>query len=48
MTALAYAKCHGCGAVVKGEKRKFLNEQTCPRCRAKEAFVVLSKEPSAD
>lgn len=38
------AKCPSCGAVAKAPKVKFLDEQSCPRCRNTVLFVLLFSE----
>lgn len=37
------AKCPACGVVADAPKAMFLEMSTCPKCRAKVLFVILSK-----
>lgn len=37
------AKCWSCGAVVSGQKRKFLGHAPCPRCKARSEFAILGR-----
>ena len=48
MSETVLAKCPSCGVVGKGAKAKFLGELTCPKCRAKVLFVILSRRPGTD
>jgi hypothetical protein len=38
------AKCTSCGRVVEGPKRVLLNNATCPKCKSKVTFVLLSTQ----
>lgn len=35
-------KCSGCGEIVSGKKRAFLSHRTCPMCKRKVDFVLMS------
>ncbi len=48
MNASSLAKCPACGAIVRAAKAKFLREQSCPKCKAVNLFVVIETQPTTD
>lgn len=42
MDDVVRAKCPSCGAIGRAAKIKFLEEHTCPKCRNRVVFVLLS------
>lgn len=44
MGQIVPAKYSACGAVTEAPKAMFLEELTCPECRAKVSFVILARE----
>lgn len=46
MSELVHAKCSSCGVIGRAEKRKFLNEINCPKCRTLTLFVMLEENRS--
>ena len=46
MGKVVSAKCPSCGAVAEAPKAMFLEDMSCPHCRAKVLFVLLPKGPA--
>ena len=47
MGGIVSAKCPACGSVTEAPKAMFLEELTCPECKAKASFVILVTESGA-
>lgn len=47
MNEKVLAKCTKCGVVARAAKAKFLREQSCPRCKVTNNFVILRAQPDS-
>lgn len=47
MGSVVHAKCSSCGVIGRAEKRRFLGEIKCPKCRSSSLFVILEGNSAA-